>query len=236
MQKKQVKAWQPHGAALQAYWNGNKTAEIGIHMDDESVTLMPIVIYFRTEEDLPEIEKLALELCRGKILDVGAGAGTHSKILQKNDFNVTAIDICEPGVEIMKQNGVINTFCKDFLEYITEEKYDTLIFLMNGIGIVGSPNGLVTYLEKAKTLLAAGGQIILDSSDLRNGETELDFSQEYFGVFEYQLEFNNQIGEKYNWLYIDQELLIKITEENGFKCEIIYEQEDGSYLARLVLN
>lgn len=227
------KAWLPHGRALQSYWNGNHDTAISIHMDDGSITRMPIEIYFRKEEELPELERIALQLCKGKILDVGAGAGAHCLILQDKGFDVTGLDISEQGVEVMRENGVTQCICEAFLDYTPNHNYDTLLFLMNGIGIAGSLTGLSTYLKKAANLLSPNGQIILDSSDLRNGEVELDFSQDYFGTFNYQLEFDGQLGATYRWLYVDQEMLISIAKESQLNCEIIYEQEDGSFLARL---
>ena len=232
MAKRLVKAWAPHGLALRAYWKGNKKAAINIHMDDNSVTSMPIEIYFRTKEEFPELEKIALTLCKGSILDVGAGAGAHSLLLQKK-HKVVALDISSEGVEIMKTLGVEKPMCEDFLKYKSGKKFDTLLFLMNGIGVAGDLEGLEHYLLQAHRLTAKNGQIILDSSDLRNGETELDFDNEYFGIFNYQLSFEETMGEKYQWLYIDQQLLEEIALKCGWKTEIIYEQEDGSYLARL---
>lgn len=229
-------SWKPHGLALKSYFQGNKDAIISIIMDDGYVTKMPIEIYFRSEVEFPELEKIALNMCKGKTLDVGAGAGAHSLFLQEKGLELTAIDICSEGVDIMQNIGVKSVYCQDFLKFNSETKFDTLLFLMNGIGIVGDLEGLDLYLQHAKKLLESTGQIILDSSDLRNGETELDFSGEYFGIFEYQMQFEQIIGEKYNWLYIDQELLIDKAKQNGYNCEIIYEQEDGSFLARLTLS
>lgn len=235
MIKKLAPPWKPNGLALTAFINGDKSAAIGIHMDDDSVTYMPIEIYFRSEEEFPEIEKLALTLCKGKILDVGAGAGAHSLVLQDKGFEVKAIDIDSDSVKIMAARGVKNATTANFLKLPEKEKFDTLLFLMNGIGIAGDLSGLSNYLEKAKKLLEPNGQIILDSSDLRNGETELDLSIEYFGVFDYQLEFEDSKGEHYNWLYIDQEKLNEVSEKAGYSCKIIYEQEDGGFLAKLVV-
>ena len=226
-------SWQPHGLALKAYWKGNKKAVIDIHMDDESVTSMPIEIYFRTREELPEIEKIALPLCKGKTLDVGAGAGAHCLALQEHGIDVTGLDISPDGVEIMQLRGVKKTVCQDFLKYYPTEAFDTLLFLMNGIGIAGNLPQLEEYLRHAHSVTTAEGQIILDSSDLTFTELELDFDQEYHGVFNYQLSFEGQIGSTYQWLYIDQEKLTEVAEKNNWLCEIIYEQEDGGFLARL---
>ena len=229
----QISSWQPHGQALKAYWKGNQSATIDIHMDDESITQMPIEIYFRTPSEFPKIERIALELCKGKTLDVGAGAGAHSLALQESEIKVTGLDISPDGVEIMKLRGVKETVCQDFLTYFPTTVFDTLLFLMNGIGIAGNLQQLDLYLQHAQQLTSANGQIILDSSDLTHTDLELDFSQEYYGVFNYRLSFEGQMGAAYQWLYIDQETLTNRAKNNNWLCKIIYEQEDGSFLARL---
>lgn len=233
MKNSELAPWQPHGLALKAYWEGDKKAKVDIHMDDDSITSMPIEIYFRTLEEFPEIEKIALPLCKGKTLDVGAGAGAHCLALQENGTDVTGLDISPEGVEIMTLRGVKKTICQDFLKYDPTQAFDTLLFLMNGIGIAGTVHQLDEYLQHAHSITTADGQIILDSSDLTFTELELDYDQEYHGIFNYQLSFEGKTGSTYQWLYIDQEKLTEIAEKNNWLCEIIYEQEDGGYLARL---
>ena len=234
MNSKQHPSWHPHGLALKVYIEGNAKAAINIHMDDGSITKMPIGIYFRTLAEFPEIETIAVDLCKGKVLDVGAGAGAHCLALQDKGFEVAGLDISEEGCNIMSARGVKKVHHNNFLNYNCEHNYDTLLFLMNGIGVAGNLIGLENYLHHAHLITSDDGQIILDSSDLRNGETELDFSNEYFGIIDYQLSFDGIKGEPYQWLYIDQELLIEISAKCRWSAEIIYEQEDGSYLAKLL--
>jgi SAM-dependent methyltransferase len=219
--------------ALLSYWNGNKKAKIGIKMDDGSITWMPIKIYFRKPKDFPKIEQIALKMCRGNTLDVGAGAGAHSLELQRLGKNVMALDSCAEGIEIIKQLGIKRFALADFLEFEVQEKFDTLLFLMNGAGLAGNLDGLRKYLRKSHELTNADGQLIVDSSDLRNGEVELDFDSEYFGEINYQLIFEETEGAVYQWLYVDQEKLAEIAAECHWNCNIIFEQEDGSYLAQL---
>ncbi|KAA3643727.1 MAG: class I SAM-dependent methyltransferase, partial [Bacteroidetes bacterium] len=226
-------AWEPQGKALLAYWNGKKKAKIGIKMDGGEEIFMPAKIYFRSPEESPELEKIALELCEGRILDVGAGAGAHALLLEELEFKVTALDIDPNSVEIMKKRGLADVVCADFLDYKSKIKYDTLLFLMNGIGVAGNLKGLKDYLNHAQSITSRSGQIILDSSDLRISNPDLENDNDYFGEVNYQLSYEEIIGSKYQWLYVDEEKLEEIATECGWNTEIIYEVEDGSYLARL---
>lgn len=226
--------WEPFGKALLSYWNDDREACIGIKINEEAPDQMPVSIYFRTLDEMPELEAYALNLCKGKILDIGAGVGAHSLILQEEGKEVIGLDISPEAVEIMKARGIRQSQCGSFLDFHPEHKFDTLLFLMNGIGIAGDIDGLKKYLIHAKNLCESDGQIILDSSDLRLTNNLLQQKDHYFGIVDYQLSFERQIGKPYQWLYIDPDFLIEIAKSTGWLCQIVYENEDGSYLARLI--
>jgi len=233
LKKNKTLSWNPHGQALLSYWNGDKEATIGIQMEDGSITQMPIEIYFRKQSDFPKIEEIALNLCKGTVLDIGAGAGAHCLELQERGFKVLGLDIAPEAVKIMKEQGVKKVVCNDFLTFTPNQTFDTLLFLMNGIGVAGNLEGLSRYLQHAHSMTHACSQLILDSSDLRYNELKLEYGTSYFGEITYQLIFKEEIGNPYQWLYIDQEKLKDLAHANGWLCEIIYEQEDGGYLAQL---
>ena len=110
------------------------------------------------------LEKEA-SLVKGRVLDVGAGSGTHSLYLQDNGFDITSIDISELSCLLMKEQGLKNVICKDIWTFETE-RYDTIIFMMNGIGLVKNLD-ICRFLEYIKNFLSPTGQIILDSSDIK---------------------------------------------------------------------
>jgi len=187
---------------------------------------------------MPELEKKALHLCSGKILDIGAGSGSHSLYLQENGEDVTALDIKQGFVDVMKKRGVKNVICSDIFDY-KGQGFDTLLMLMNGIGFTKNFEGLTVFLKSAKKLLNPGGQIILDSSDLmylyeeEDGSYAINLNEEYYGEVMYQIEYNNIKGEPFQWLYIDFDNLSLYADQVGFSCEKIFENNHYNYLARL---
>src|ERR1035437_6027899 len=119
--------------------------------DDE----LPVPYLFRTFEEMPELEQKALTMAKGKILDVGAGAGCHSRALQKMGKTVSAIDISPGAVEVMQKSGVLSARHSDFFA-LEDEQYDTILFLMNGAGVAGTVDNLPVFFEKLKTVLEIG--------------------------------------------------------------------------------
>jgi len=196
---------------------------------------MPVETYFRDEDDMPDLEWLALNECRGAVLDIGAGAGSHSLILQQRGFDVTAIDISPLSVKVMQERGVNKAIEGDIFNY-NQGKYDTLLLLMNGIGLAGSIEGLKHLLNHFKQLLDKGGQLLFDSSDISYlYEGKVPKEGAYYGELWYQYEYNQKKTEWFKWLYIDELTMQKIAVELGYSMDVLLEDEYGQYLARLTL-
>jgi SAM-dependent methyltransferase len=224
------------GAALLDYFNNNYSEYIivksSISEDDE----ISVPYLFRTEKELPILETIALKYCKGKVLDVGAGSGCHSIILKDKGFNVEAIDVSKGAVEVISKRGV-KAQCLNF--YDVEEKYDTLLFLMNGLGLSGDLDGLSEFLSKAKSLLNTNGQILLDSSDIKymfeeeDGSLWVNLNSTYYGEVNYQMQYKNIITDKFDWLFVDLEKLTETAISVGLNVELLYEDEYSQYLVKI---
>ncbi|MDL2241102.1 class I SAM-dependent methyltransferase [Bacteroidales bacterium OttesenSCG-928-K22] len=226
----------PYGKGLLSYHHGKKNAEFIVESDIAVTETWPISLFFRTFDEMPKIEKKALQNVNGKTLDIGAGAGSHSLILQEKGFDITAIDISPGAIEVMKERGLKNVFLADFFNIDETEKYDTLLMLMNGIGIVGNINNLDSFFFKAKKLLTENGKIILDSSDLIYLYDDFeDLPEKYYGEINYKFIFDNEEGEEFPWLFVDFRTLEKHATANGFVCKKLYEDEHFMYLVELRL-
>lgn len=225
-----------YGCFLSDYYYSKLKSEVWLHNNYGEVEELPIDSFFRTEDEMPDLEIYALNLCKGKVLDIGAGTGVHSLLLQKNGFDVTAIELSEEACEIMNTQGVKKVICGDVTEY-KSEKYDTLLLLMNGIGFCGYISELKIFLEQAKEMIKPGGQILFDSSDVDYlyEESEPD-PDSYYGEIDYQYEYDGEKGDWFSWLYLDQKTMQEIAVECGWNFQIIYEDEDQQYLGRLTLN
>ncbi len=223
------------GQALTDQFKSGKADTLHLYTSLGDLEEMPLDLFFRSEEDMPELETYALELCKGKILDIGAGVGSHALALQQKGFDVTANDISESACRIMQERGLKNILCGDITS-LELEKYDTLLMLMNGIGVFGKLKGFLNFLERAKGLIHEGGQILFDSSDISYAyEDTVMPSANYFGEVSYQYEYKGNKGVWFDWLFIDQATLISTAYQAGWTCEILYVDENDQYLARLFL-
>lgn len=210
--------------------------ETSISVADE----MSIPYLFRKYIEMPEIEKKALQLAKGKVLDVGCGAGSHSLYLQNDrNLDVTSIDISPNAIKACQIRGLKKARVENVLS-VKNEKFDTILLLMNGTGIFETLNKTPQFLEQLKNLLSINGQILIDSSDIiyMYDEEDLKLVSEnnYYGELTFTISYKNEIEEPFPWLYMDYATLKKIAFTNGLHCELILEGEHFDYLARLCVN
>lgn len=212
--------------------------ETTISEEDE----MSVDYLFRSYNEMPKIEQKALQLASGKILDVGCGAGSHSLSLQNDrNLDVISIDISEKAIETCKLRGLKDAKVQNILDF-DGEKFDTIILLMNGVGIFGRLENCNKYLSKLKSLLNEGGQILLDSSDIiymfdedEDGGKWIPSDNDYYGELVFNISYKGEKEEPFDWLYLDYNTLQNAAIANGLKCELIIEGEHYDYLARLFI-
>lgn len=229
----------PMGAAIADYHRTGRAGTLRVFSSQFDEDEIPVEQLFRTFGEMPPIEQQALAKASGKILDVGAGSGCHALALQAMDKEVTAIDISELSVEVMRERGVSDARAVDLYDERLAEQYDTILLLMNGSGIIGNINGMERFFLRMKQLLNPGGCIYMDSSDLKylfeeeDGSYLIDVAGDYYGVVDFCMQYKQVKGEAFDWLYIDFDTLSYYAEQYGFSAEIVCQGEHYDYLAVL---
>lgn len=227
------------GKAILEYQGGIYSEDIATFSSLNEEDTIPLPYLFRDFDGMPQIEQKALELCKGSILDIGCGAGSHSLYLQQKGLEVTALDSSKGAIETCRLRGIENRVHSDILDF-KDCQYDTLLMLMNGIGIVGNLENLSGFLKHLKTLLKPGGQILLDSSDIiymfdedDDGGRLIPDSGSYYGEVAFTMQYKGVKGEPFIWLYLDHQTLQNAAITNELDCEIITKGDHYDYLARL---
>jgi SAM-dependent methyltransferase len=235
-----LSAWEPHQAAMRAYHRGDHDAVIVVY-DDFERDEVPVSYFFRSPDQFPSLESQALDLCRGRVLDVGAGSGCHSLALQDRGLEVTAIEALPDLVQILRERGVKDARLATWMD-VDAGQFDTVLMMMNGLGLAETLAGLRGLLQHGRRLVGPGGQILADSTDVRvrmdrkaagSGTLERPDGR-YVGELHFQLEFEGRKGPPFGQLYVDPETLRRYALEAGWWCGILLEPDQyGNYLARL---
>ena len=228
------------GRAIWDYYYQENSEDLQTETSISELDDLPVSYLFRDYQEMNALEKKALDLSFGKVLDVGSGAGSHSLYLQnERKLEVTALDISPKSIEVCKARGVKNAICEDLLQF-SEKDFDTILLLMNGTGIFQSLEHIDQYLQKLKSLVAENGQILLDSTDILYMYDQDDDggvlvpATGYYGELDYYLHYKGESELPMKWLYLDFDTLENAAIANGFKIQKIEQLED-SYLAQLTL-
>lgn len=228
------------GRAIWDYYYQENPEDLQTETSISELDDLPVSYLFRDYQEMNALEKKALDLSFGKVLDIGSGAGSHSLYLQnERKLEVTALDISPKSIEICKARGVKNAICEDLLRF-SEKNFDTVLLLMNGTGIFQSLEHIDQYLQKLKSLVAENGQILIDSTDIlymydqdEDGGVLVPATG-YYGELDYYLHYKGESEEPMKWLYLDFDTLENAAIANGFKIQKIEQLED-SYLAKITL-
>lgn len=232
------------GKALQEYQQGFTAARLTTYLQIPGYTrpikdTLPVSYLFRGFNEMSELEKKALGHCRGKILDIGCGAGSHSLFLQQQGMDITSLDVSELAVQTCRARGLKKVVHRGLLDY-NGIKFDTLLLLMNGIGVAGRLSDLQGFLDHLKSLLDKKGQVLLDSSDIKymyqddeDSSFHIPAGPPYYGEGEFVVEYKGEKSHKFPWLYLDYSRLEKAAASRGMKCELLFPGEHYDYLACL---
>lgn len=227
------------GTAILDYQTNNSPEDIITQTSITDPDEMQVSYLFRDYKEMPQLEKTALNFCKGTVLDVGCGAGSHSLYLQnEKKLAVKSIDISENAIKACTLRGVNNAEVINLLA-LENEKFDTILVLMNGTGIFEKLSKVGLYLSRLKSLLQLNGQILIDSSDLLYMYDEAEDggkwipSEGYYGELTFTITYKNEIEETFPWLYMDYNTLQNAAHANGLNCELLEEGENFDYLARL---
>ena len=226
------------GKAILDFQTNNSPEDLVTETNISEADEMSVDYLFRSFNEMPKLEKKALQLCKGKILDVGCGAGSHALHLQEKGFEVTAIDISANAIKACELRGLKNVRVRNLLD-LENETFDTILLLMNGTGIFGTLSETSKYLQKLKSLLNPNGQILIDSSDIiYMFDEDADGSylvpaDGYYGELSFTISYKNETEESFPWLYLDYNTFQNVAYANGLQCELVQEGKHFDYLARL---
>ena len=222
------------GDCIRKAYKTNKDVWIDLELNGHSDESMNASYFLRSFEEMPILERRAMKLSKGKILDVGAAAGSHSLYLQKLGYDVTSLEQSEICCEVMQERGLNQVICKNLFDFNTVAKYDTILLLMNGWGMGATFDGMYNFLLKLTSLLNPGGQIIGDTSDIRYWSEEksddtLTISNLYHGEVIFKVSHGSQ-SQEFNWIYPSPNLLFDYFKSFDLDGSIEAEGPNWDYL------
>lgn len=226
----------PFADALTACAAGKSEAVLQLRSSLGDDAAVPAAFFFRTPDRWVDFERHAVDLCRGRVSDLGAGAGPHTLALQALGHHVVAVEGCAEVARLLRERGATSVVRADFRHW-WRPGFDTVLMLMNGLGPVGTLAGLDRFLVHARRFLAPGGQILVDGAEAvpRGPLAGVDWppAGEYPGQAWIELSYAGRVGRPFRELYLDLETLARHATQAGWRLEVAFESGNGAYLVRL---
>ena len=220
------------GSAIQSFHLKKNDTPIRVFINKNEEPKMYPSVFFRGYKNMLKYEKIALRESKGKILDLGCGAGCHSLYLQNKGFNVTAVEVSEKSANVAAQRGVNRVIQADWRN-LKLKNFDTVLVLMNGMGLSESPAELKLMFRKLKSFLSPKGAILIDSTDVTYAKADWPMlDSEYFGKVQFELKYKGKT-QCFPWLFVDFETAIKTAKSVKLKVEVLEKARNGHFLLRL---
>ncbi len=231
-----------YGQQLLAQFNSKiPTAEF-IERDDNYIDSgSQAGLYFSEYEDWSALERRAIDRARGKVLDVGCGAGRHSLYLQRKGFDVTGIDNSPGAIEVCRLRGLKNAFVRSIadVDRFEPDTFETILMFGNNFGLLGSAENAKSILKKFARITTANAQIIAGT---RNPyKTDVPEHLEYHefnrrrgrmpGQIRMRIRYGKTVGEWFDFLFVSPEEMPEILENTDWQIKEFIDQGGSNYYA-----
>jgi len=229
-----------YGQEVWAFFQKKKSYEI-VERDDGFIDLSggAPAAYFAEFKDWPKIQKQAIKFAKGKVLDIGAGAGRVSLYLQKQGFDVTAIDNSPLAIKVCKKRGVkhARVLPIERINVFKPSTFDTIIMFGNNFGLFGSFKKAKTLLKKLHRITNPNALIIAESNDPYKTDDPVHFAYHKFnkkrgrmsGQLRIRIRFRNYIGDWFDYLLVSKDEMKKILKDTGWRIKKFIDSDNYMY-------
>ncbi|MFQ6121215.1 MAG: class I SAM-dependent methyltransferase [Methanosarcinales archaeon] len=230
-----------YGQEIWAYFKAKESFEI-IERDDGYFSISGgAKTYFSEYKDWPEHEKRSMRLVKGKVLDIGCGAGRHSLYLQKKGFDVIGIDNSPLAVKVCKLRGLkkIKVMSITDVGKFKLNSFDTIIMMGNNFGLFGSFKRTRLLLKKFYKITSPNALIIAESNDPY--KTENPAHLEYHklnrkrgrmaGQLRIRVRFEKYVGEWFDYLLVSKREMKEILDGTDWRVKKFIDSKKSSYIA-----
>jgi len=225
---------------LWAYYNGQRVFEIDERDDGYIEASTSPKMYFSDYEDWPHHEKKAIEYVKGRVLDIGCGAGRHSLYLQKKGLDVLGIDNSPLAIKVCKLRGLKKAKIMSIEDIDFKPKsFDTIIMMGNNFGLFGSFQKARRLLRRFHKITSDDGLIVAETRDpyKTDNPAHLEYHElnrkrgRMGGQVRIRVRFGKYATPWFDYLFVSKEEMEDILKGTGWKVKQYIDSGNALYIA-----
>jgi len=230
-----------YGQEVWAFLNGKRSFEIVEREDGLFDVSSGAPTYFSNYDDWPEHCKKAIEFAKGRVLDIGCGAGRHSIYLQGKGLDVTGIDNSPLAIKVSKLRGLKRAKVMSITEIsrFKPGSFDTILMLGNNFGLFGSFKGAKVLLRKLHKITSSNAVIIAESNDpyKTDNPVHLRYQRDnrrrgrMSGQLRIRIRYMKNVGKWFDYLIVSKGEMKEILEGTGWKAKKFIDSTSSPYIA-----
>ncbi|MCK5562620.1 class I SAM-dependent methyltransferase [Candidatus Bathyarchaeota archaeon] len=227
------------GQMIWAYYQGKEVFEIW-ERNDGYISIDLPKTYLSEYEEWALHQRTAMEFVKGKVLDIGCGAGRHSLYLQKKGFDVLGIDVSPLAVKICRLRGLKKARVMSIEEVnFKPSSFDSIIMMGNNFSLFGSFKKARRLLKRFHRMTSSNALIVTETRDpyKTNNPTYLEYYEfnkkrgRMSGRLRGRIRFEKYIGKWFDWLMVSKKEMKKILKGTGWKIKEFIDSNDSQYIA-----
>ena len=198
-----------------------------------------LVAYFATFCEWPPRMQQAMQFVRGRVLDVGLGAGRFALYLQEQDHEVVGIDVSPGALEISRKRGVADARQLAFHKIDASLGiFDTVLMMGNNFGLFANPRRAKWMLRRLKKLTSQSAGFVAESLDVYGTDKPEHLAYHdrnrlrgrMAGEIRLRVRYRELIGDWFDYLMVSQAEMREIVEDTGWRVAEFLGSAGGQYV------
>ncbi len=230
-----------HGRLIYDYFKGRPLGVEIVERDDGFINSGAGGAYLSQYKDWPDREKSAIRLSRGRVLDIGCGAGRHSLFLQEKGLDVTGVDVSPLAIQVCKGRGLRNARLMSIDDVGPSlGKFDTILMLGNNFGLFGNKTKARSLLRRFLNMTNPKGRIIAESLEIYKRPVDPAHRRYHLvnmsrgrmpGQVKIRIRYRSLATPWFDYLLASKKEMKQILNGTGWRAKRFFSSKGPSYIA-----
>jgi SAM-dependent methyltransferase len=232
-----------YGQAMLDSYLGKNCPAVIIERDDGYIDNdFPVAGLLRSSPHLwPPLDRAAIKHVRGRVLDIGCGAGRHAIYLQQSGKSVMGIDVSPLAIRTCRLRGLKHTRVCSIVDVTGKLGiFDTILMLGNNFGLFGNPSRAKRLLKRFHDFTSADAKVIAKCIDpyLTSSPEHLAYHRfnrsrgRMSGQLRIRIRYKSYASPWFDYLFVSPKEMKGIIENTGWKIsQICTQQGDPGFIA-----